>query len=225
MPLPWMQRRPASMTSHFELSIMIGTRAISGSPAIRFRKRTIAALLSSIASSMLMSMTCAPFSTCWRATPSASSNWPFRIRRANAFEPVTLVRSPMLTNSASAADHDRLEAGQLHRGNGNGIVAAIARSEGGPRHPPRPRSGSGERSCGRRRDRHRARAWQPSRTSGSGLSQRSSGRSKLYESARMRAGGLADRSRSRRAVPRDADYRQAASSSPNSAPRCPQRGA
>ncbi len=90
------------MTSHFELSIMIGTRAISGSPAIRFRKRTIAALLSSIASSMLMSMTCAPFSTCWRATPSASSNWPFRIRRANAFEPVTLVRSPMLTNSASA---------------------------------------------------------------------------------------------------------------------------
>ena len=68
MPLPWMHFRPASITSHFELSIMIGTRAISGSPAIRFRKRTIAALLSSIASSMLMSMICAPFSTCWRAT-------------------------------------------------------------------------------------------------------------------------------------------------------------
>ena len=99
MPLPWMHFRPASITSHFELSIMIGTRAISGSLAIRFRKRTIAALLSSIASSMLMSMTWAPFSTCWRATASASSNWPFRIRRANAFEPVTLVRSPMLTNS------------------------------------------------------------------------------------------------------------------------------
>ena len=98
MPLPWMQRRPASITSHLELSTMIGTRAMSGSLAIRFRKRTMAALLSSMASSMLMSMTCAPFSTCWRATASASSNWPFRIMRAKALEPVTLVRSPMLTN-------------------------------------------------------------------------------------------------------------------------------
>ena len=78
---------------------MIGTRAISGSEAIRLRKRTIAALLSSMASSMLMSITWAPFSTCWRATASASSNWPLRISRAKALEPVTLVRSPMLTNS------------------------------------------------------------------------------------------------------------------------------
>jgi hypothetical protein len=30
---------------------------------------------------------------------SAFSNWPLRIIRAKAFEPVTLVRSPMLTNS------------------------------------------------------------------------------------------------------------------------------
>jgi hypothetical protein len=94
-----MHLRPASITLHFELSIMIGTRAISGSPATRFKKRTIAAWLSSIASSMLTSMICAPFSTCWRATASACSNWPPRIMRANAFEPVTLVRSPMLTNS------------------------------------------------------------------------------------------------------------------------------
>lgn len=78
---------------------MIGTRAMSGSDAIRFRKRTIAAFESSIASSMLMSITCAPFSTCWRATASASSNWPLRIMRANAFEPVTLVRSPTLMKS------------------------------------------------------------------------------------------------------------------------------
>jgi hypothetical protein len=99
MPLPWMHFRPASITSHFDESIMIGTRAISGSPAIRLRKRTIAALLSSMASSMLMSMTCAPFSTCWRATLSAPSKSPARISRAKAFEPVTLVRSPMLTNS------------------------------------------------------------------------------------------------------------------------------
>ena len=52
-----------------------------------------------MASSMLMSITCAPFSTCWRATDSACSNSPFRIIRAKALEPVTLVRSPMLTNS------------------------------------------------------------------------------------------------------------------------------
>ncbi|MDT4878598.1 hypothetical protein FQZ97_1142070 [compost metagenome] len=59
----------------------------------------MATLLSSMASSMLMSMTWAPFSTCWRATARASSNWPLRIIRAKALEPVTLVRSPMLTNS------------------------------------------------------------------------------------------------------------------------------
>ena len=57
MPLPWMHLSPASITSHLDESIMIGTRAISGSEAIRLRKRTIAALLSSMASSMLMSMT------------------------------------------------------------------------------------------------------------------------------------------------------------------------
>ena len=43
---------------------MIGTREMSGSLAIRFKKRTMAAWLSSIASSMLMSMIWAPFSTC-----------------------------------------------------------------------------------------------------------------------------------------------------------------
>ena len=62
----------------------------------------MAALLSSMASSMLMSMICAPFSTCWRATASASSNWPFKIMRAKALEPVTLVRSPTLTNNVPA---------------------------------------------------------------------------------------------------------------------------
>jgi len=81
---------------------MMGTRAMSGSEAIRLRNRTIAALLSSMASSMLMSMTCAPFSTCWRATASACSKSPFRIMRANALEPVTLVRSPMFTNRLPA---------------------------------------------------------------------------------------------------------------------------
>ena len=82
---------------------MIGTRAISGSVATRFKKRTIAAFESSIASSMLTSITCAPFSTCWRATASASSNWLFKIMRAKALEPVTLVRSPTLTKSDAAS--------------------------------------------------------------------------------------------------------------------------
>ena len=38
-PLPWMHFRPASRTVHRELSTMIGTRAISGSVAIRLRNR------------------------------------------------------------------------------------------------------------------------------------------------------------------------------------------
>ena len=61
------------MTLHLELSIMMGTRAMSGSLAIRFKNRTMAAWLSSMASSMLMSMICAPFSTCCLATASACS--------------------------------------------------------------------------------------------------------------------------------------------------------
>jgi hypothetical protein len=55
-----------------ELSIMIGTRAMSGSAAIRLRKVRMAATLSSSPSSMLMSITEAPASTCWRATDSAA---------------------------------------------------------------------------------------------------------------------------------------------------------
>ena len=72
MPLPCRHLRPASITVHFDESIMIGTRAMSGSAATRFRKRTIAASESSMPSSMLMSMICAPLATCWRATSSAA---------------------------------------------------------------------------------------------------------------------------------------------------------
>ncbi len=98
MPLPCRQRRPASITSHLELSTITGTLAMSGSEPIRFKKRTMAALLSSMASSMFTSITWAPFSTCWRATDRASSYCSFRIIRAKALEPVTLVRSPTFTN-------------------------------------------------------------------------------------------------------------------------------
>ena len=60
MPLPWTHFSPASMTDHFELSIMIGTRAISGSVATRRRNRVMHASESSIPSSMLTSITFAP---------------------------------------------------------------------------------------------------------------------------------------------------------------------
>jgi hypothetical protein len=70
MALPCTQRRPASITSHLEESIMTGTRAMSGSAAIRLRKVTIASRASSMPSSMLTSMICAPFSTCSARRPA-----------------------------------------------------------------------------------------------------------------------------------------------------------
>ena len=49
---------------------------MSGSAAIRRRKRVIAATPSSIASSMFTSIIWAPFLTCSRATSTASSSAP-----------------------------------------------------------------------------------------------------------------------------------------------------
>ena len=60
------------MTDHLDESIMIGTRAMSGSTATSLRKVSIAASESNIASSMLTSMTWAPLITCWLATSSAA---------------------------------------------------------------------------------------------------------------------------------------------------------
>ena len=73
MPLPCTHFRPASITDHFDESIMTGTRAISGSPAIRLKNFTMAACESSMPSSMFTSMICAPFATCWRATSTAAA--------------------------------------------------------------------------------------------------------------------------------------------------------
>jgi hypothetical protein len=70
--LPCRHFSPASITDHFEESIITGTREMSGSEATRLRKVVIAFAESSIASSMFTSMICAPFSTCWRATASPS---------------------------------------------------------------------------------------------------------------------------------------------------------
>ena len=71
--LPETHFSPASITLHFELSIITGTRAMSGSAARRFRKVAIASSPSSRASSMLTSMICAPASTWSRATSTAAS--------------------------------------------------------------------------------------------------------------------------------------------------------
>ena len=72
-PLPCRQARPVSMIENFELSIITGMRAMSGSAAIRLRKRRMAATPSSMPSSMQTSRMLAPPSTCWRATVTASS--------------------------------------------------------------------------------------------------------------------------------------------------------
>ncbi len=71
--LPCTFLRPASITSHFEESTISGTLLMSGSEAMSLRKRSIAATPSIMPSSMLTSMTCAPFSTCCAATVSAVS--------------------------------------------------------------------------------------------------------------------------------------------------------
>jgi hypothetical protein len=73
MPLPWRHFRPDSITAKFELSIITGTRAMSGSDATRFRNVFMVATPSSMPSSRFTSMIWAPPSTCWRATDSASS--------------------------------------------------------------------------------------------------------------------------------------------------------
>jgi hypothetical protein len=75
---------------------MNGTLATSGSLASNRRKRLIAATPSIIPSSMQMSRTFAPFSTCCRATLTASSNLPSFTNFANLGEPATFVRSPIM---------------------------------------------------------------------------------------------------------------------------------
>ena len=100
------------MTDHFELSTMIGTRAISGSAASRFRNFVITASPSSRASSKFTSSTFAPFSTCCRATLRPASKLPSLISRANFFEPVTLVRSPIIDEIRFGPNRQRFQTAQ-----------------------------------------------------------------------------------------------------------------
>ena len=97
IPLPCMHCNPASITSHFDESIIIGTRLISGSDATRFINSRIRLFESSIPSSRLISIICAPLITCCRATCNASSSFPSLISFENFGEPVTFVLSPTLT--------------------------------------------------------------------------------------------------------------------------------
>mmetsp|Transcript_19959 Transcript_19959/g.56093 ORF Transcript_19959/g.56093 Transcript_19959/m.56093 type:complete len:263 (-) Transcript_19959:1052-1840(-) len=101
MQRPWQFSRPSTMTLNLEESTMMGTRAMSGSPAMKRRNLRIVATPSIMASSTLMSKTCAPFSTCSRATATASSNFPVVISRENRREPDTLHRSPTLQKLSS----------------------------------------------------------------------------------------------------------------------------
>ena len=96
-----MHLSPASIISHLEESITKGTLEISGSAAIRFRKRTIASLPSNIPSSILISIIWAPSSTWVRQISIASSNSSLSMRRLNLAEPVTLALSPILINLES----------------------------------------------------------------------------------------------------------------------------
>ena len=133
--LPWMHFRPASMTWNFEESTITGTRAMSGSPATRLRNSTIAFSESSRPSSMLTSMICAPFATWSRATSSAAAKSPLVTSLRNLAEPVTLVRSPTLTNGMSlvsvngSSPDSRISGGISGTGRGAlpATAAAIAR--------------------------------------------------------------------------------------------------
>ena len=146
MALPCTHCRPASIMSHFEESIITGTREISGSEAIRLRNLTIATLESSMPSSMLMSITCAPLSTCCKATDKASSYFSSRMSRLNIAEPVTLLRSPTFTNKESAPMLHDSKPERRHSTGSSGIwrgaifstVSAIALMKSGevPQQPP-----------------------------------------------------------------------------------------
>ena len=68
---------------------------------MRHKKSDIACFESSIPSSMLMSVICAPFSTWSRATSRAVSYWSFLINFLKRADPVTFVRSPTFTKRES----------------------------------------------------------------------------------------------------------------------------
>ena len=84
---------------------------------------------------MFTSRICAPPSTCWRATSSASSYCPARMSFAKRGEPVTFVRSPTFT---------KLESGRSTSGS-RPESARAPRDLGPQRAAARPRTACGDR--------------------------------------------------------------------------------
>ena len=110
---------------------MTGTRDVGSPPRGWKADHRGLAYESSMASSMLTSMTWARSRPAGARDGDACSNSPARIIRAKAFEPVTLVRSPMLTNSDRSSIVSGLRPGELHRRRrqrrGRGAVRSLAR--------------------------------------------------------------------------------------------------
>ena len=98
MHLPCEHFKPASTTSNLLESIINGTLEASGSETNKFTNLVIADLPSIKPSSMLMSITCAPFSTCFNAIAKAFSKLPSTIAFLKMLEPATLHLSPKLMN-------------------------------------------------------------------------------------------------------------------------------
>ena len=128
-------------------SIIIGTRAISGSAPTRFKNFAMHFGESNIPSSKFTSIMFAPFSTWLRATDSASENLPSFIILRNAGDPITFVLSPTKINGAfssgdsKASSPDKTKAERGGRGLRGGKCAhfsTIAAMCLGvvPQHPP-----------------------------------------------------------------------------------------
>ena len=125
---------------------MTGTRLISGSDATSFRKRSITATESNIASSILTSIICAPLSTCWRATSRAVSKSPLTINLLKRADPATLVRSPIFTKPVTSlmingsiplkVQHVSIEGACLGRIPPTRLRIAYTCSGVVPQHPP-----------------------------------------------------------------------------------------
>ena len=96
IPFPCIHLSPSSITLNLELSIIMGTLEISGSEPTKFKNLFMQASPSKRASSKLMSIILAPFSTCCLATLRAVSKSSSFISLANLGDPVTLVRSPTM---------------------------------------------------------------------------------------------------------------------------------
>ena len=124
MPFPCRHLRPAWSAEKRELSIMIGSRAASGSVAIRFRNVVIACSASSRSASMLTSSRFAPPRTCSSATATAPWKSSASISLRNRAEPVTFVRSPTIDEPGVRVDEERLEAGEPRQLRRPGTVPA-----------------------------------------------------------------------------------------------------